>query len=133
MKSIVIKKYYNHYIIDDSISLKEKITGYEDFFPWYFRRSSSLCSWKVFCSFNTAQKFCHSCNVSKDELKEHPRKKNWLLQSKDSYNYSIEQLQGDSRIASAYEIKKSLCLNDLSYFYVTEGLRPDIAHDMFED
>ena len=88
---------------------------------------------KFFCSFTTAQKFCHSCNVSKDELKEHPRKKNWLLQSKDSYNYSIEQLQGDSRIASAYEIKKSLCLNDLSYFYVTEGLRPDIAHDMFED
>ena len=68
----------------------------------------------------------------KNELKKHPNKKDWLLESKDSYNCSIEQLEGGSGIASAYGIRKSLCLNDLNYFYVIDGLPPDITHDVFE-
>ena len=44
---------------------------------------------------------------SKVELKEHPNKKDWLLQSKDSYNYTIEQPKGDSGTDSAYRIKKT--------------------------
>ena len=59
--------------------------------------------------FSTVQKFYHFLNISKDELKEYPNKKDWLLVSKDSYNYSIEQLEGDSRTASAYGIKKTSC------------------------
>ena len=49
-------------------------------------------------------------NDSKDELKEHPYKKDWFSQSKDSYNYSIEQPKGDSETASAYRIKKTSCI-----------------------
>ena len=60
--------------------------------------------------FSTIQKFCHFCNDSKDELIEHPNKKDWLLKSKDSYNYSIEQPKGNSGTASAYIIKKTSCL-----------------------
>ena len=41
------------------------------------------------------------------ELKEHPNRKELLLWSKDGYNYSTEQLEGDSGIASAYGIKKT--------------------------
>lgn len=29
----------------------------------------------LFCNFSTIQKFCRFCNVFKDELKEHPNKK----------------------------------------------------------
>ena len=65
-------------------------------------------------------------------LKDHPNKKDWLLRSKDSHNYNIEKLEGDSEIASAYGIKKSLCLKDLKYFHVIQGLPPEIAHDVFE-
>ena len=54
------------------------------------------------------------------------------MQFKDSYNYSIEQLEGDSGIAPAYGIKKSSRFNDSNYFHVIEDLPPDIAHDMFE-
>ena len=69
----------------------------------------------------------------KMNLKKHQNKKCCLVWSKDSYNYSIEQLEGHSGIASAYGIKKSLCLNDLNYFHVIEGLPPDIVHDMCKD
>ena len=51
--------------------------------------------------FSTVQKSCYFCNDSKDELKEHPNKKDWILQSKDSYSYRIEQPKGDSGTASA--------------------------------
>ena len=40
-------------------------------------------------------------------------------------NLRIEQLKEDSGIASAYGIKKSLCLNDLIYYHVIEGLPSD--------
>ena len=60
--------------------------------------------------FSTVQKFYHFYDVSKGELKEHPNKKDWLLQSKGSYNYSIEQPKDDSGTASAYRIKKTSCL-----------------------
>ena len=45
---------------------------------------------EFFCNFSTVRKFCRFCNVSKDELKEHPNKKNQSLWSKDSFNYSID-------------------------------------------
>ena len=60
--------------------------------------------------FSTVQEFCLFYNDSNDELKKHPNKKDWLLQSKNSYNYSIEQLKGDSGTASAYKIKNTSCL-----------------------
>lgn len=79
-----------------------------------------------FCRFRTVQKFCRFCNVSKNKLKEHPNEKDWILRSNDSYNYIIEQLEGNWGIASAYGIKKSSFYNDLSYFHVIEGLSPAI-------
>ena len=53
--------------------------------------------------FSTVQKFFHFCNNSKDELKDHPNKK-------DCCNYSIEEAKGDSWTASAYRTKKTSCL-----------------------
>ena len=71
-----------------------------------------LAVWIFFgiAHFSTVQKFCHFCNDSNDELKNYPNKKDWLLQSKNSYNYSIEKPKGDSGTASAYEIKNTSCL-----------------------
>ena len=72
--------------------------------------------------FSTVQKFCHFCSDSKDELKEHPNKKDWLLQSKDSYNYSIEQPKGDSGTASAYiELKRLHVLKRFKLFSCHRG------------
>ena len=79
-----------------------------------------------FCRFSTVQKFCRFCNVSKNKLKGHPNEKDWILHSNDSYNYIIEQLEGNGGIASAYGIKKSSFYNDLSYFHIIEGLSPAI-------
>ena len=59
--------------------------------------------------FSLARKFCHFFNDSRDELKEYRNKKDWLLQSKDSYNYSTEQPKADSGTVSAYRIKKTSC------------------------
>ena len=53
---------------------------------------------------SAVQKLSRFGNDSKDELKEHLNKKDCLLQSKDSYNYSIEQHKDDSGIVSAYSI-----------------------------
>ena len=81
---------------------------------------------------STVQEICHFCNAFKDELKEHPNIKDWLLRCKGSCNYRIKELEEDSGIASAYGIEKSLCLNDLNYFHEKKGLPSDIAHDVFE-
>ena len=85
-----------------------------------------------FCNFSTVQKFCRFCNISKNQLLEDSNRKDWVLRTKEIYDYTINQLSGDPGISSAYGIKEKSCLNDLHYFHVAEGLPPDIAHDIFE-
>ena len=93
---------------------------------------SPVCNFSGIAHLSTVQNFCHFCNASKGELKEHQNMKDWLLQCKDSYNYRIELLEKDLGIASAYGIKKSFCLNESNNFHMLESLPSDIARDMFE-
>ena len=100
--------------------------------PWKFHvLNSPVCILSGIAHLRTVQNICHFSNAFKDELKDHPNIKDWLLRCKDSCNFRIEELEKDSGIASAYGIEKSLCLNDLNYFHEIEGLPSDIAHDLF--
>ena len=74
--------------------------------PWHFHMLIPQYPWKVHALSSTPVPY----NDSKDELKKHQNKKDLLLQSKDSYNYSIEQPEGHAGTASAYRIKKISCL-----------------------
>ena len=60
--------------------------------------------------FSKYRKFFQFCNDSIGELKKYPNKKDWLLQSQDSYNYNIEQPKSDLGTASAYRIKNTSSL-----------------------
>ena len=85
-----------------------------------------------FCNFSTVKKFCRFCSVSKQVLKEHPMRKDWVLRSRAGYDSNIAQLVDDPEIAPAYGIKSNSCLNELSYFHAAEGLPTDLAHDDLE-
>ena len=54
------------------------------------------------------------------------------LRTLETYNNNIRIVEADNSFANMYGIKERSCLNDLEYFHVTNGLPPDLAHDVFE-
>ena len=56
--------------------MKGKITGYTKALSMLAADNlAAHAQGGLFCNFSTIQKFCRFCNVFKDELKEHPNKK----------------------------------------------------------
>lgn len=76
---------------------------------------------------------CRMCNITKADLRNHFRMTNKLsIRSKEVYDQQVETVQANPALSSMYGVKGPSCLNALEYFHVTNGLPPDLAHDLFE-
>ena len=54
------------------------------------------------------------------------------MRTEETYNSNISVITCDPESTSVYGIKRESYLNVLNFFLVTEGLPPDLAHDIFE-
>ena len=82
-----------------------------------------------FCNFSTVQKFCHFCNIRRDQLNQ------WKLISKITLrkeNANIASIEEDPHNSPLYGLTESSILNELHYYHVTNGLPYDLVHDLFE-
>lgn len=57
-----------------------------------------------------------------------------MPRTRDTHAHHIRSLQGplNSHSSVTYGLTRDSCLNSSSYFHVTEGLAPDIMHDVLE-
>ena len=84
------------------------------------------------CNFSTVQKFCRFCNCRKSQLYENLPVSTFILRTKNAYGNNLRAVLEDPNLAALYGIKDSSPLNTLSYFYVADGLPPDLCYDLFE-
>ena len=54
------------------------------------------------------------------------------LRTSEEYDNNVLNINADKTLSSVYGIKGNSSLNCLQYYHVINGLRPDIAHDIFE-
>ena len=57
-----------------------------------------------------------------------------MPRTRDTHAHHIRSLEGplNSHSSMTYGLTRDSCLNSSSYFHVTEGLAPDIMHDVLE-
>ncbi|XP_071839080.1 uncharacterized protein [Apostichopus japonicus] len=76
---------------------------------------------------------CRMCNVTTANLKNHfCLSDKLILRSKEVYDQQTQAVHVNPALMSTYGVKGTSCLNQLTYFHVTNGLPPDLAHDLFE-
>ena len=85
-----------------------------------------------FCNFLTVHRFCTFCNCCKNQLEQCLPIRTFSLRTKTGYENNIAALGTNPTCSSLYGLKENSCLIELSYYYVTSGLPPDLAHDLFE-
>ena len=56
----------------------------------------------------------------------------FALRTKTGYENNITALGTNPSYLSLYGLKENSCLHELSYYHITSGLPPDLAHDLFE-
>ena len=85
-----------------------------------------------YCNFSTVQRFYRFCNATKQCLPDYSHREDWVLRTREGYDWNMRHLLDDPLMASAYGLKSSSCLNELQFFPVVEGLPAPLAHDGFE-
>ena len=78
------------------------------------------------------QRFCRFCMCTRRALKSGPFPSIHQERTIDNYDRHVSLVTDDSSLSSVYGVKNQSVLNDLQYFHVTEGLPPDVAHDLLE-
>ena len=56
----------------------------------------------------------------------------FALRTKTGYENNIAALGTNPSYLSLYGLKENSCSHELSYYHITSGLPPDLAHDLFE-
>ena len=84
-----------------------------------------------FCNFSSVQRFCRFSNCSQENLKANLPSSSFSLRTSEGYG-NVLNTDADKTLSSVYGIKENSSLNCLQYYHVTNGLAPDIAHDIFE-
>ena len=90
--------------------------------PWVF----------FFCNFSTVQRFCRFCNCSQEYVNANLPSASFALKASAGYDNNVLKINADKTLSSVYGIKENLSLNCLQYYHVSNGLPPDISHDIFE-
>ena len=67
-----------------------------------------------YCNFSTVKRFCRFCLAVRTLLND------------------ASSVEIDSSLCSPYGLVKNSCLNSLEYYHYTNGLPPDLAHDVLE-
>ena len=86
----------------------------------------------LYCIFSTSQRFCRFCSTRKQGLLDNSHREDWVLRTREGYDWNIRHLLDGRLMASAYGLKSNSCLNKHHFFLVVEGLPPALAHDGFE-
>ena len=83
-----------------------------------------------FCNFSTVKRFCRFCMATRNKLNDVTAQ--FELRNEASYAAHINTVKADISLRSLYGLQADSCLNSLTYYHVTNGLPPDLAHDVFE-
>lgn len=75
---------------------------------------------------------CRMCNITTANLKEHFCADGLVLRTREMYDQQAQLVSANPGLSGTYGIKFNSVLNELQYYHVTNGLPPDIAHDLFE-
>ena len=84
-----------------------------------------------FCNFSTVQRFFRFCNCCKNQINENLPIENFILRTKEVYKNNLLSIEFDPNYSYLYGIKSDSYLHSLNFFYVTAGLPPNLALDLF--
>ena len=84
-----------------------------------------------FCNFSTVQRFFRFCNCCKNQINENLPIENFILSTEEVYKNNSLSIELDPNYSYLYGIESGSYLHSLNFFYVTAGLRPDLAPDLF--
>ncbi|KAJ8041305.1 hypothetical protein HOLleu_12090 [Holothuria leucospilota] len=77
-------------------------------------------------------RICRFCMCTSEELSRATPPNNFIERTPSSYNAQLQLIKDDDHMKTTYGLRKNSPFNCLRYFHVTEGLPPDLGHDLFE-
>lgn len=77
-------------------------------------------------------RICRFCMCTSQELSEGCVPKILVERTRSCYDEHVKLIEADENLKTTYGVRKNSPFNQLQYFHVSEGLPPDIAHDLFE-
>lgn len=75
---------------------------------------------------------CRFCLATRDDIQKKWNEKEFVLRTKDAHVRHVQLVATDSTLSSIYGVVGKSCLSEVDSFDVTQGLPPDIMHDIFE-
>lgn len=79
-----------------------------------------------------AEYMCRYCLATRCEVSAKPFTGQSLERNRENYSAAVEFLDSNPTENSHEGIKRDSVFNELTYFHVTSGLPPCVAHDLFE-
>ena len=77
-------------------------------------------------------RICRFCNATKEGIKSEFKESKFELRTIQTYNETVKMVAENPQLSTAYGLKSSSVLNELSNFHICWGSPSDIAHDIFE-
>lgn len=75
---------------------------------------------------------CHYCMATRDEINDKWHEEEFVIRTKQAHTRHVELIKQDPTLSSAYGVTGESCLSSLNSFDVTQGLPPDLMHDLYE-
>jgi len=80
----------------------------------------------------TAFRSCRFCMANKSEMQTSVDITAFQSRTPASFDAQCASVTAFPELASTYGVKRTCCLNDLTYFHAADGLPSDVVHDLFE-
>lgn len=77
-------------------------------------------------------RICRSCLITSSQIQEIFCMNSFKLRTPQNYDRHLSLIEADSNLKKIYGIKFPSPLNKIPGFHVTQGLPPDLMHDLFE-
>lgn len=75
---------------------------------------------------------CRFCMATRNDITKKFTEKDFVLRTKDVHARHVQLVATDPKLSSIYGVAGKSCLSEIDSFDVTQGLPPDIMHDIFE-
>lgn len=75
---------------------------------------------------------CRYCMADRNEINDKWHEEKFVTRTKQSHSRHVELVKQDQTLSTAYGVTGESCLSSPSLFDVTQGLPPDIMHDVHE-
>lgn len=80
----------------------------------------------------TSGLMCRYCMANRNEINDKCHEEEFVIRTKQSHTRHVELLKQDPTLSSVYGVNGESCLSSLDSFDVTQGLPPDVMHDLYE-